>query len=539
VTKNLVMMRRRTEARRRRHEAAVAHVTRHRSPDDLAARLETQRLLIEAVQDLREPYRSTVVARFYDGLKPRQIAKRDGVPVETVRTRLQRAVKQLKARLDERHGGDRRAWMVALLPFALPKGFLPAGGAAGAAAGGATGVAVKAGFAAVTLAAAAALVVVWSGTTGRDAPTPERTPAPELTPSKPRPEEPGPGPIVPGPADPEEYLRRINAGENAYDVGLEIAGLAPERGREIVLAIYGRIERWGRRHEVQKAFVNSGHPYALAVVDLATGDESEWVRDAAFENVMDLFFRNFRGDPQGYREWIARYGGLALADALRESAREYVNRLRRLEGESLELELGRIRERTRRLWDHVGLDLATEMTEAGILELIEDYLGSPETRSRVVAPALLWLRELGLDEERLTRIVAALLAGPAARDSRFVSRFCREIGRREHAWAVAPLLDVIADPAGMSAASYSEVVSALGGLGDLRAIPALIGVVSERSASESIRWQAHRSLLALTRLKLDPAQHEAGWWRAWWKKNRVRYPDEVKGMEIPVIHPPR
>ncbi|MHC4471168.1 MAG: RNA polymerase sigma factor [Planctomycetota bacterium] len=270
VTRNLALMRRRAETRRRRHEAAAVQMGKMDSPDDLAARLETQRRLVEAVQELREPYQSTVVARFYDGLKPKEIARRQSVPVDTVRTRLQRAVEQLRRRLDERHGGDRRAWMLALLPFTLKKGFLPAVGAgAGAATSVGTAASVKAAVAVVTIAAVAAVVVVFRGTTGSETPpAPDTIPAPGLpTPVRAR-AEPAPesGTTRRGAMDAREYLRRINAGEGAYGVALEICSLPPEQGRRIALAIFADIRSWARRHEVQKAFVTAGHPHALSVL---------------------------------------------------------------------------------------------------------------------------------------------------------------------------------------------------------------------------------------------------------------------------------
>jgi protocatechuate 3,4-dioxygenase beta subunit len=76
-----------------------------------------QRELVQAVLGLPEPYRTTILLRFFDGLPPRAIAKRMGVPVDTVRTRVTRGVAQLRARLDDGRGGDRTAWLAALAPL--------------------------------------------------------------------------------------------------------------------------------------------------------------------------------------------------------------------------------------------------------------------------------------------------------------------------------------------------------------------------------------------------------------------------------------
>jgi protocatechuate 3,4-dioxygenase beta subunit len=96
-------------------------------------------------------------------LPPREVARRLGVPVETVRTRLKRGHALLRARLDGDYGDDREAWCKALLPFALAR---PArvlaphlGGKFGLALGGAAIVASACWFArapASSLAAASA-----------------------------------------------------------------------------------------------------------------------------------------------------------------------------------------------------------------------------------------------------------------------------------------------------------------------------------------------------------------------------------------------
>ncbi|HEX6884438.1 MAG TPA: sigma-70 family RNA polymerase sigma factor [Planctomycetota bacterium] len=119
VLRNRLRQDARARARRAHHEGGVPAGEPAPSAHDLSARLELQRLVLEAVQALEEPYRAAIVARFLDGLPPRAIARRAGVPVKTVGTRLERGLAKLRARLDGRCGG-RAAWLQALLPFAQP-----------------------------------------------------------------------------------------------------------------------------------------------------------------------------------------------------------------------------------------------------------------------------------------------------------------------------------------------------------------------------------------------------------------------------------
>lgn len=157
VVRRHVFRRARAEARRRLHEEASGRGGASPPADDCAARAEVQRRLAEAVTALAEPYRTAVVLRYFDGLKPGAIARRLGVPVETVRTRLKRALATLRERLDAEHGGDRRAWALALVPLALAK----------PAAAGFLGLALRGGLAMSKrklLAAAAALALLGVGT---------------------------------------------------------------------------------------------------------------------------------------------------------------------------------------------------------------------------------------------------------------------------------------------------------------------------------------------------------------------------------------
>jgi RNA polymerase sigma factor (sigma-70 family) len=116
VLRNRVRMRLRGEQRRRRHEQDAADLPTPPAPTAEAAleRLEAQRLLADAVAALPEPFRSTVVLRYFEGLTAEAIARAQGVPAGTVRWRLKEALDRIRAALDERHGGDRRAWLAVL-----------------------------------------------------------------------------------------------------------------------------------------------------------------------------------------------------------------------------------------------------------------------------------------------------------------------------------------------------------------------------------------------------------------------------------------
>ncbi len=120
VARNVAGKMGRGRARRERREAQHASeraTSTTPATADLVAEAELQQRIGRAVLELDEPYRETVLLRYFEGLAPRDVAERLGVPVETVRTRLRRAHERLRERLDEESGGRRGAWAFAVLTW--------------------------------------------------------------------------------------------------------------------------------------------------------------------------------------------------------------------------------------------------------------------------------------------------------------------------------------------------------------------------------------------------------------------------------------
>ena len=117
VTRNLSASFHRQRARRAARELRAAAGSTSPATDDLAAKEEIRKRVLETLLALEEPYRTVLLQRFYEGLPPRVIARSTGTPVETVRTRIKRGLTMMRGRLDDLHEGDRRRWHTALLPW--------------------------------------------------------------------------------------------------------------------------------------------------------------------------------------------------------------------------------------------------------------------------------------------------------------------------------------------------------------------------------------------------------------------------------------
>ena len=117
VMRNLAVNQRRRRSRRRQRERRVARSEVLPSTVEFVQREEIRRKVVDAVMQLQEPYRSSILYRYAENLPPQEIARRLEVPVETVKTRLKRGLAKLKQLLDQGSDGTRKDWQLALLPI--------------------------------------------------------------------------------------------------------------------------------------------------------------------------------------------------------------------------------------------------------------------------------------------------------------------------------------------------------------------------------------------------------------------------------------
>src|SRR5262245_27580187 len=165
VLRNALRSRRRSAGPRELRERAIARDAAVAGTGDVVERAEAQRLLVEHVLALDEPWRSTVLLRFFDGLSSEEIARRTGAPASTIRNRLAHALGLLRARLER----SRSDWMEGIAPLAF-------GGRRVGIGLGSGGGALMAGILKVGGGLAAALVAGWWWLGWRAA-EPRRTPA--------------------------------------------------------------------------------------------------------------------------------------------------------------------------------------------------------------------------------------------------------------------------------------------------------------------------------------------------------------------------
>ncbi|MEM9378601.1 MAG: RNA polymerase sigma factor [Planctomycetota bacterium] len=111
----------RRDMRRRGREVAhaVERPDAEPSVDDTAGRVETMRVVLEELERLPAAQRDAITLRYFDDLRPVEIARRLGVEPGTVRAHLARGLAAVRAGLDRRRGG-RAGWTAALAPWFAP-----------------------------------------------------------------------------------------------------------------------------------------------------------------------------------------------------------------------------------------------------------------------------------------------------------------------------------------------------------------------------------------------------------------------------------
>lgn len=129
VARNRARMNARARSRRLQREQYAADLvtpTPGLRPDDELARVRALQAVSAALDELCELDRRIIIRRFVDEENATQIGERLGIPAATVRSRLRRALAQLRANLDTRHQG----WALALVG-PLPRGAETSAGAVG------------------------------------------------------------------------------------------------------------------------------------------------------------------------------------------------------------------------------------------------------------------------------------------------------------------------------------------------------------------------------------------------------------------------
>jgi hypothetical protein len=532
-----------------------------------------QRRIVEALEALDRREREVVVAAFYAGLGPRQVAARVGLPPREASALLARALDRMREHLDRRVGA-RSAWAVAIAPLFDPRPAMGSAATAAAVTGG-TVMGTKALVAAGVAVAAAAFV---AGRATAPAPPPESDRRVAASTPPPAPEReaslagsaPTQGRTAPAPEDataqdrsPEAYLRRILAAGSPKDVGaiaVEIRALPAADAWTVVRTIYGRIEPVEKRRAVWSAFAGTGHPHEVAILGLGASEARPEDGADARRALEAYAMLDLEDDVHTYRQWAAEWGGATPADALRGGVRRWVDRMRAAphdprpdggeaddaeradrrgaeDGDALREELRRARRLPPKGVPEA--EVAAALRDAGFGALLDRWRGQAIEGSvalpddaQTASVSLLPL--LDLDDASYRAAVEPILSDPGRYPQALRNGAFGVVGERRWDGAVDLLLRAFETTPNKY--DWWNIAMALEKIRDPRSIPVMVGMIVADDGYESVYGIGYFGLSKWLGVKYLKS-HDAAWWREWWAANQERLPPEVRGVPIPHLSP--
>jgi RNA polymerase sigma factor (sigma-70 family) len=573
VARLTALQARRAAARRKAREKQVVQM-----PEPAGAEQDlwndVQPLLDQELSRLPDTYQAVILLCDLEGKTRQEVARQLGCPEGTVASRLARARALLAKRL-ARHGlGVSAAALATAVSRKAASACVPAsvmsatiramtpvaagraaatGAASGTVAALAEGV-LKAmflnrllkGTAAVLVAVAVAgaggvLYRTQAAQPGRRGDQPAAPPTAAEQNARP---EKGPAPAAPParPADREAWARKLAAlseanWRTAFAVGEELAALPADEGFAILKANWKKIDKVDSRQQLLKAWDFARHPRLVDGLDLGMRDPSPAVQSWAALYLNNLALQEFAEDFPAYKEWYQANRDRPLAEVVARSARRFAAEAARSGNEDAA-------KRARWLDRHLGVlrdtpEARQAMLDAGFLHTLERWASGATAQSsrdevERVANAVSIIGRLQPGEVELKRVVVPLLAKKNPVDVRAAA--IRALEGRQNAWAIDLLLDALKesledDGQGLQTMAWAAA-DTLASMDDPRVIPTMIAVIDADNTYATVYGVGYFGLGRLTGVEYDES-HNGAWWRRWWEKNKERYPEAVRALEIP------
>ncbi len=555
VARNVALRSHRGETRRRRREHAVARPEARSSAEDSVAVLETHGAVVDAVLALPEPYRSTIVQRYFKGWSAARIARSEGVSRQAVSKRLAGALARVRRTLDQRHGGDRSVWLAALVSAGGLRDAAASGAASALATGGtimgtktAVGAAaLSIGFFALGFTARpflspleeaneqrvvaledASKEPVLDGRASPVAATPQKTPAQaQKKPDWDR-------------SDPKAWLERINKHEvtqRAVPYFVSLKNMPPEKARPLLAWIFPRMNHEEKRVECLRTFSRVPRGELMVyVLQLALADPTARVRKDAYYWAERLGYEPFAEEPDRLDEWVKENDGKPITQVIEDSARAFSKRVKSLSGRDLRRLLEYADDGSIPPRRHSRVDVAALLRADGMLEYLMSAMphGTSDEEENLQEEILEWVQALKPSAAFIEEHFFAILREPARYPESLAGRAYAIVGDAGTKEAVDAL--IASYETAVNRIHWWTISTALTKAKATRAIPTMIGMIEADNGYNSIYGIGYFGLGKFTGVKYHKS-HDGAWWRAWWEENSHRFANEVPDPEIPRMAP--
>jgi predicted esterase len=354
------------------------------------------------------------------------------------------------------------------------------------------------------------------------------------------------------PVDREAWARKL-AGLNEADwgtsfgIGQELAAMPGDEGFAILKANWEKIANVGARQQILKAWYYAT-PYPLHLrkqprlldgLDLGMRDRSPAVQGWAMDYLSNLAFQEFSEDFQAYNAWYQANRDRPVPEVIAESARRFAAEAARTVKRDAPKRASWLAQRADVF--RQGPEARQAALDAGLLHTLERWAAGADARSereeiQLAANALGVIGQLKPKEAELRRVVVPLLAREKPLEVRAAAITALE--GKENAWAIDHVLDglkgSLKEDTGNIRAPVWAAASTLASFDDPGVIPTLIAVIDSDNTYDTVYGVGYFALGRLTGVRYDES-HDGAWWRRWWEKNKDRYPEAVRALEIPKL----
>ena len=328
----------------------------------------------------------------------------------------------------------------------------------------------------------------------------------------------------------------------AFQLCPEILGLPAEDSLVIAQAAWPRMNNYGARRGVLKAYHFGRHPNVLTVLHLGMTDQHEEVRETADVYLRMFAMRSFKDDNAGYKAWIEKNEKRPLKDVFLDGFDRLAVQLERVD-----LEVGL------KVLDENSIDLggggrkssrpelAEAVRESKIKDVILGWCKQPVEDSRQADDLGGYLKQLPLSEQEIDEVVRPILESSASMG--FKLGAAGALARKHPDEARLLLEQWVADFVPhredlLRQLDAKLAIWELARIGDPRSIPRLIAILDSDNSSP-VASVINSGLTRAEFGKITGVQtksyHDGPWWRNWWKENRDRLPESVRSMEIPEL----
>jgi hypothetical protein len=335
--------------------------------------------------------------------------------------------------------------------------------------------------------------------------------------------------------------------QTAFAAGPELTLLPPDEGVAIVREAWPKLTirevKTGllKTFAFSKALAPKKHRQLFAVLDLGMRDEDPEVRSYAATYLTEYAYDDMSGDLDAYDSWFKKYGAMTPEEAKAAAANEAPESLKKKlavlvqafrDGKSLELfgpagEIG-----------HSGHPYAIP-TLIGLIEADNSYntvygigyygLGplTDVNYSRMHDGA--WWRRWW--ERNKTRFPDAVQKQPIPEFP--LTAFAKDyVPFPEALDTLDGKLEYFEQGIREGRLDVTDWARDVASHDDPKAIPYLIGAIIADESGKAVHNVGSYALADLTGVNYA-ASHDGAWWRAWWEKNKSRYPADVQAIAIP------